>query len=132
MVADLLAESRARLAGAGSVAAVRAAGGPLIGFSPAMTAAAGVLKAFLRQRMYRHPDVARLRDPAVAVVAGLFAALAADPAGLPDRWRASLPAEEPARARHIGDFIAGMTDRYALRTYEALVGPSPLPGDGLP
>ena len=130
MVADLLAESRRRLAG---VAApdVRAAG-PLIGLSPAMAAAAAVLKGFLRARMYTHPDVARLREPAVAVLAGLFAALDADPAGLPDRWRAALPATAPDRARHLGDFIAGMTDRYALRTYETLVGPSPLPSDGLP
>ncbi len=132
MVADLLTESRARLAGVGSVAEVRAAGRPLIGFSPAMAAEAAVLKAFLRARMYTHPDVARHRDPAATIVTGLFAALSADPAGLPDRWRARLPATEPDRARHIADFIAGMTDRYALRTYEALVGPSPLPGDGLP
>ena len=38
-------------------------------------------------------------------------------------------ADEPGRARHVGDFIAGMTDRYALKTYERLVGPSPLPSD---
>ncbi len=132
MVADLLAESRSRLADVASVTEVRAAGRPLIGFSPAMAGAAAALKAFLRTRMYTHPDVARLRDPAVAVVAGLFAALAREPAGLPDLWRATLPASEPGRARHIADFIAGMTDRYALRTYEALVGPSPLPGEGLP
>jgi dGTPase len=132
MVADLLAESRRRLAGVGSVAEVRAAGRPLIGFSPAMAAEAAVLKAFLRARMYTHPDVARHRDPAATIVTGLFTALSADPAGLPNRWRARLPTTEPDRARHIADFIAGMTDRYALRTYEALVGPSPLPGEGLP
>ena len=72
MVADLLAESRTRLAGVGSVAEVRAAGRPLIGFSPAMAADAAVLKAFLRARMYTHPDVARLRDPAATIVTGLF------------------------------------------------------------
>ena len=132
MVADLLDESRQRLAGIGSVAAVRAASGASIGFSPGMAAAAGVLKAFLRRRMYAHPEVARLRDPAVAVVAGLFAVLADAPDRLPPRWRAALPAAEPARARHVGDFIAGMTDRFALRTFEALIGPSPLPRDGLP
>ena len=129
MVADLLAQSRGRLAG---VTDARTAGRQLIGFSPAMMASAAALKAFLRTRMYTHPDVARLRDPAVAVVAGLFTALSADPMGLPPRWRSTLPNGEPGRARHIGDFVAGMTDRYALRTYEALVGPSPLPGDGLP
>ena len=134
MVADLLEASRARIAIAGvaTAAGVRSHNGALIGLSPAMTAAAGDLKAFLRMAMYRHSDVARLRDPAHAVVAGLFAALSADPAALPDRWRAMLPTDEPARSRHIGDFIAGMTDRFALRMYERLVGPSPLPADALP
>ena len=132
MVDDLLATSRARLADVGSVGEVRASGGAMIGFSPAMADAAAALKGFLRARMYTHPDVARLRDPAVAVVAGIFAAFADRPEALPDRWRATLPAAHPDRARHIADFIAGMTDRYALRTYERLVGPSPLPVDALP
>ncbi len=132
MVADLLAETRARVAGVASVAEVRAAGTALVGFTPGLAAEAAILKRFLRARMYTHPDVARLRDPAATVVAGLFAVLHDDPRGLPDRWRGALPTIEPDRARHLGDFIAGMTDRYALRTYERLVGPSPLPGDGLP
>ncbi len=132
MVDDLLAASRARLAGVGSAAEVRGAGRALIGFSPPMANAAATLKGFLRARMYTHPDVARLRDPAVAVVAGLFTAFADRPDALPDRWRATLPTAQPDRARHIADFIAGMTDRYALRTYEQVVGPSPLPVDALP
>ena len=132
MAADLLAETRRRLRDVATAAEVRAAGHALVGFSPAMMADAAVLKRFLRARMYTHPDVARLRDPAAVVVAGLFAAIADDPSALPARWRATLPAAQPARARHLGDFIAGMTDRYALRTYEQLVGASPLPGDELP
>ena len=129
MVDDLLATSRAAIAAAAprSVNDVRAAAGPLIGFSPAMTIAGAALKAFLRSRMYSHREVARLRDPAVLVVAGLFSAFAADPHALPARWRASLPAAEPGRARHIGDFIAGMTDRFALREYARTVGPPPMP-----
>ena len=129
MVDDLLATSRARIAAAAprSVADVRAAGHALIGFSDGMTARAGVLKHFLRSRMYTHPDVARLRDPAVKVVAGLFATLHADPQALSDRWRTSLPDTEPARARHIGDFIAGMTDRYALREFSRVAGAPPMP-----
>ncbi len=120
------------MANVAAIADVRGADGPLVAFSPAMAAEAAVLKRFLRARMYTHPEVARLRDPALIVVAGLFDALAADPAGLPDRWRETLPATQPDRARHLGDFIAGMTDRYALNRYERLVGPSPLPADGLP
>ncbi|MGI4877846.1 MAG: deoxyguanosinetriphosphate triphosphohydrolase [Janthinobacterium lividum] len=130
MVDDLLATSRARIAAVAprSVADVRAAGHALIGFSDGMAASAGSLKTFLRTRMYTHPEVARLRDPAVEIVAGLFAAFDADPGLLPPRWRATMPLAEPARARHVGDFIAGMTDRYALREYSRVVGPSPMPG----
>ena len=131
MVDDLLGATRARLAGVGSIYEVRAAGRALVDFSPPMRDAADALKGFLRARMYRHPLVARLRDPSQHVVAGLFAACHANPAHLPDGWQATLPAAEPARARHIGDFIAGMTDRYALKTYERIVGPSPLPDDVL-
>ena len=121
MVADLLATSRAAIAEADprSVDEVRTAGCALIAFSPAMAAAAASMKAFLRTTMYRHPDVARVRDPAVTVVTRLFAVLHAAPDALPARWRATLPATEPDRARHVGDFIAGMTDRYALGVYAA-------------
>jgi dGTPase len=131
MTDDLLGETRRRLAEAdpADVAAVRAAGRPLAGFSAGMAAETAVLKAFLRTRMYRHPRVAALRDPSKLVVAGLFAALHADPAAMPADWAAATPATEPDRARHVADFIAGMTDRYALKSYSQLVGPSPLPDD---
>ena len=130
MTDDLLTETRARLAAAApeSVEAVRAADIPLAGFSPAMEATTAALKTFLRARMYSAPAVKALRDPSQQVVAALFAAFHTDSARLPDRWRATLPLHEPARARHIGDFIAGMTDRYAIKQYERVVGPSPLPG----
>jgi dGTPase len=48
---------------------------------------------------------------------------------MPRDWAAATPAAEPGRARHVADFIAGMTDRYALKTYERLIGASPLPID---
>lgn len=129
MTEDLLTETRARLAAAGpaSAATVRTAARPLAGFSPAIEHATAALKAFLRARMYSAPEVKALRDPSQAVVAALFAAFHDEPAHLPDRWLASLPQAEPARARHIADFIAGMTDRYAIRLHERVVGPSPLP-----
>ena len=129
MAADLLATTRARLAAidARSVADVRAAGRTLAGLSDGLAAEVGVLKDFLRAHMYRAPAVARLRDPSEQVVEGLFAALHDDPGRLPGDWAATCPADEPARARHVGDFVAGMTDRYALKLYKQLVGPSPLP-----
>ncbi len=131
MVDDLLTETRARLAAAAPRSAddVRAAGHALVGFSPAMAATAKALKAFLRANMYSHPLVSALRDPSQLVVARLFAAYHAEPALLPPEWAAAAPANEPARARHIADFLAGMTDRYALRCYTEVIGPSPLPTD---
>jgi dGTPase len=131
MTADLLAETRRCLAEAApqSVADVRAAGRPLVAMSAAMTAEAAVLKDFLRARMYRHPQVAALRDPSQHVVTGLFAVLFADPSLMPGAWAVATPVETVRRARHIADFIAGMTDRYALKTYVQLIGPSPLPTD---
>jgi dGTPase len=131
MTDDLLTETRARIAETGprSVADVRAAGRSLVALSPAMRAETAALKAFLRDHMYRHPHVAALRDPSKLVVAGLFAALHADPGAMPADWAAATPADEPGRARHVADFIAGMTDRYALKQYQRLVGASPLPAD---
>ena len=61
------------------------------------------------------------------LVAGLFEAYRADPALMPADWHVRLPAEDPARSRHIADFIAGMTDRYAVARYREAVGPIDLP-----
>jgi dGTPase len=129
MADDLLATTRARLAAGNitTVADVRGAGHTLAAMSDGLRAEVAQLKAFLRAHMYRAPAVARLRDPSEQVVEGLFAALHADPARLPGDWAATCPADEPGSARHVGDFVAGMTDRYALKLYKQLVGPSPLP-----
>jgi dGTPase len=131
MTDDLLTETRRRLAEAApkSVEDVRRAGRPLVALSADMRAETASLKAFLRQHMYRHPQVVALRDPSKLVVAGLFDALHADASALPADWAASLPGDEPDRARHIADFIAGMTDRYALKLHQRLIGTSPLPSD---
>lgn len=128
MVGDVLEETRRRLAGSGveTVQDVRSAGRPLAGFSPAMAADEAALKSFLHARMYNAPAVTAVRDRAQAVVAGLFAAYREDPSRLPPEW---LPADpgEVAMLRSIGDFIAGMTDRYAVRRHRELVGPVELP-----
>ena len=60
-------------------------------------------------------------------MSGLFAAYRDDPATLPEAWRKRLPADEPWRSRHIADFIAGMTDRYAVTQYRQVVGPVTMP-----
>ena len=128
MVGDVLDETRRRLEDSGveSVEDVRGAGRPLAGFSAAMADEEAVLKRFLHSRMYNAPPVTAVRDQAQSVVARLFAAYRADPRRLPAEW---LPAEadETAMLRAIGDFIAGMTDRYAVRQHRELVGPVELP-----
>ncbi|MGA9580589.1 MAG: deoxyguanosinetriphosphate triphosphohydrolase [Allosphingosinicella sp.] len=128
MVGDVLEETRRRLADAGveTVGEIRGAGRPLAGFSPAMAADEAVLKRFLHSRMYNAAPVMAVRDQAQAVVARLFAAYRDDPRRLPAGW---LPAEagEVATLRAIGDFLAGMTDRYAVRQHRELVGPVELP-----
>ena len=132
MVADLLDESRRRIAAAdpASAAAVRAASEPLIAFSPAMAAAERELKRFMYAKLYHHQQQIAVAEQARTIVAGLAEAYIADPDRLPDDWRARLPADEPARTRHIGDFIAGMTDRYAVSRYREVVGPIEMPDGG--
>jgi dGTPase len=129
MVGDLLEESRRRIAQAGvaSIEDVRAQSGPLIAFSPAMAAAERELKRFMYANLYHHPRQLEVAEQARGIVAGLAAAYLADSASLPETWRASLPAAEPERTRHIGDFIAGMTDRYAVARYREVVGPVEMP-----
>ncbi|MFC3713053.1 deoxyguanosinetriphosphate triphosphohydrolase [Sphingoaurantiacus capsulatus] len=132
MVADVLAETRRRIAEVNpqSVEDVRAAGRTLVGFSSAMAKCERDMKLFLRERMYFHPYNLGIRKPAREIVAALFERFHSDPDAMPDGWGASTPADEPARARHVADFIAGMTDRYAIRTYRRLIGDIEFPGDG--
>ena len=127
MVNDLIAETQGRIATGGivSIEQVRDAGRALAGFSPELAEQERALKAFLYERLYFHPDQLATASRARLVIERLFAALAADPAQLPPSWHEALPAAEPARARHIADFIAGMTDRYAIDIYHRLFGEIP-------
>ena len=129
MVNDLVAETRARIAGSGvgDVSDVRAAGRALVGFSDAMRTEERDLKRFMYANLYHHPRQLAAADAAHGIVKGLFAAYRADPARLPEEWRERLPEAEPARSRHVADFIAGMTDRYAVRCYREMVGEIDLP-----
>nr|WP_047166496.1 deoxyguanosinetriphosphate triphosphohydrolase [Sphingomonas sp. Y57] len=130
MVNDLLDESRRRLdkAAPRSVEDVRAAGRPLIGFSEAMAEREKALTRFMYANLYHHPQQLDIAARTGEVVAGLAAIYKADPGLMPGKWGESLPADEPGRTRHVGDFIAGMTDRYALSRYEELVGPISIEG----
>ncbi len=127
MVRDLLTETQSRLADIGDSADVRAAGRCLVGFSPQMREDERVLKRFMYANLYHHPRQLEAARAAEGIVAGLFAAYDADPALMPGDWPERMPAEEPWRSRHIADFIAGMTDRYAVARYREAVGPIDLP-----
>jgi dGTPase len=125
MVNDLIAETRARTKGMASVAEVRAAAGPSAGFSPALAEAERGLKAFMYQRLYFHPDQLAAANGARMVTIRLFAAYAADPALMGAEWARALPEAESARSRHIADYLAGMTDRFAISAYARLFGAVP-------
>jgi dGTPase len=128
MIEDVLAESMRRLAalGAHSAADVRGASGTTVAFSPAMAAADRAFKAFLMPHMYRHARVMRIMGDAEGLLAELFERYAAAPQDLPDEWRHGLDRmTEEGRARHIADFIAGMTDRYALIEHARLFDSTP-------
>lgn len=127
MVNDVIDETRANIAqtGVASVDDVRKAGRTLAGFSSVMGEEERALKQFMYRRLYLHEEQCQTADRARDVIAALFAAYAADPALMPETWQASLPDAEPARTRHIADFIAGMTDRYAIDSYTRLFGKTP-------
>ena len=125
MVNDVLEHSRAQASGFASVAEVRNAGRQLAGFSPAMQESERALKAFMYEKLYYHPEqvsaAARARD----VIARLFAAYSQDAKLMPEDWHARLPEEDPARSRIIADFIAGMSDRFAIRACAEIYGERP-------
>ena len=128
MVDDVLGETRRRIEDAGVETAddVRHLGRAVAGFSEAMAAEERELKAFLYQRMYGSPRVEAVADEARIVVAGLFGAYCDDPALLPGDWRGA-DDNRVALLRRVGDFVAGMTDRYAITQYRQHVGPVALP-----
>ncbi|MBA4768417.1 MAG: deoxyguanosinetriphosphate triphosphohydrolase [Porphyrobacter sp.] len=125
MVNDVIAHTAEQARGLASVAEVRAAGRQLAGFSPAMAAQERRLKSFMYERLYYHPEQIAAAEKARDVVARLFAAYAQDATLMPDDWLARLPAAEPQRARVITDFIAGMSDRFAIRAVGEIYGTRP-------
>ncbi|AWK85119.1 deoxyguanosinetriphosphate triphosphohydrolase [Azospirillum thermophilum] len=127
MVTDLLAETRRRLDRhrPGSAAELRALPEAMVSFSPDMLEAQKPLRAFLRKRMYRHYRVNREMSKCKRVVTALFELFMAEPNTLPTQWQQEIAAgggdtDLVVRARHVADYIAGMTDRYALAEYGRL------------
>src|SRR6266853_5470992 len=122
MVRDLVAQTRSRLAdsGAGSADEVRSLGRPVAAFSETMRNHDRALKRFLFERMYRHYRVNRMSSKARRVVRELFQLFLAEPECLPGEWRALTGGSEAERARIVADYLAGMTDRFALDEHRRL------------
>lgn len=127
MVGDVLVETqrRVRETGVETIEEVRAAGRPLAGFSQSLAAEERELKRFLYSRLYDLPELRPVREEAQRVVADLAQTYRRNAELLPEDWRGG--GDEVLRLRTIGDFIAGMTDRFAIARHEELVGPVSLP-----
>ena len=124
MVNDVIESTRARINALGIKDAddVRHAGVMIGGFSAEMAARERQLKTFMYQKLYHHPTQNAAAEAASKIVRELFAIYQHDVRLLPPEWRENLPEQDPARSRHIGDFLAGMTDRYATDRHRELSG----------
>ncbi|MEA2941332.1 MAG: dGTPase [Bradyrhizobium sp.] len=130
LIEAVFSESRRRLDAAGpkSAADVRNHGSVLIAFPPDAEEAEAMIKIFLKERMYRHPRVMRVMGEAEKILFELFARYQQSPHDLPPEWlrRDGEGAESDTdRARRIGNFIAGMTDRFAITEHQRLFGSTP-------
>jgi dGTPase len=125
MVNDAMETTRARLAGVGSAEDVRAAPQALAAFSPAMAEQERRLKRFMYANLYHHAQQKHAAERGRNVIAKLFAAYHQDAKYQPEPRRVALPPREPGRSRHIADFIAGMTDYYAIERYREIFGKAP-------
>jgi len=125
MVTDVVAETRKRIAESAlkDADAVRRAGRRTVDFSEPMQAQVAGLRRFLHENMYRHYKVNRARSRARRVVRELFDLFQSEPETLPPEWSRRLDGADPARrARLVCDYIAGMTDRFAMLEHGRLFG----------
>lgn len=124
MVNDVLDTTRGRIASLDikTQLNVRDAGQMTSGFSREMAEKERALKGFMYENLYHHPKQLAASDEGKVMVLGLLQAYRDDPTLLPDDWAETLPTGEPARIRHITDFLAGMTDRYAQHRYLEIYG----------
>ena len=129
MVGDVLAETERRIREAriATIDDVRSAGHQLAGFSDALEGEERELERFLYSRLYGLPELQPIREEAERVVADLAATYRANPSLLAPDWLDG--GDEVGQLRRMGDFIAGMTDRFAIARHEKIVGPVDLPPD---
>ena len=124
MVNDVLDTTRERIArlGVQSAQDARDAGQMIGGFSDAMAERERVLKRFMYDNLYYHPEQMAAAEEGKMMVTDLVRAYREQPELMPASWASALPDEEPARIRHIADFLAGMTDRYARNRHQEIFG----------
>jgi dGTPase len=128
MIEDVIAETAGRLRKLAPRSAddVRHAGQAVAGFSPVMAEADRAIKGFLYPRMYRHERIMRIMGDAERLVCALFARYMERRGDMPAEWAQTADeTDEAARLRHIADFIAGMTDRYAFMEHARLFDSTP-------
>ena len=125
MVNDVIEYTRSQVEGMESAADVRGASRRSAGFSSAFGVEERRLKQFMYQRLYYHPDQIGTAEKARDVVSRLFVAFQQDPSTMPEAWRERMPASEPDKSRHIADFVAGMTDRFAIEQCRRIYGRAP-------
>ena len=128
LIEDAIGESRRRLTQTAvtSVAEVRSQKAPLVGFSPDMVSTCASVATFLFERIYRHPRLLEIRDRARLIVQDLFVSFMQSYERLPPDWaRAAAAADPQRRARLICDYIAGMTDLYAIAEHQRLFAKTP-------
>jgi dGTPase len=128
MIEDAVAEAGRRLAALApsDAAGIRGASHAIVAFSEPMRGDLDQLRAFLFARVYRHQRIMRIMGEAQGVVQDLFHRYRSDAAALPPEWREQAPPRDSrAYARYIADFIAGMTDRYALAEHRRLFDATP-------
>jgi dGTPase len=128
MVEDVIVTAGATLREIGPVdiADIHNAGRMIVTFSSAMAADEKTLKAFLYKNLYRAPSVMSVRAQAEQVVRELFDAYFADPSAMSEGWREGLDrADNRVKARYAADFLAGMTDTYALKEHRRLFDHTP-------
>lgn len=118
-------ESRIARARPGSVDEVRQLGRPVVAFAAGAAEAERAIKAFLWERMYRHGRVMRIMGEAETVIRDLFERYRREPAEMPPEWSPDGNSPAISSERRIGDFIAGMTDRFALTEHERLFDLTP-------
>ncbi len=128
MIEDVIAETRRRLDGLPELSpeSVRMEMRPIVAFSDESAASEAALKRFLFENLYRSDAVMRPVKLAEGVIADLYEAFFADLSLMPDEWQSAVDLSEPAElARHIADYIAGMTDRFALSEHRRLFDATP-------